>query len=51
MKTILILRHFKTKTFSVKNFKNENEAIQWWNSFSNTMEWEVVHIGANKSVD
>ena len=49
METILILKHFKTGTFSVKNFETQDEAIQWWCSFSDTMEWEVIYIGTNKS--
>lgn len=50
METILILRHFKTGTYSVKNFESQDAAIQWWCSLSNTMEWDVVYIGTNKSV-
>lgn len=51
METILILKHFKTGTFSVKNFESQDEAIQWWRSFSNPMGWEVVYIGPNKNAD
>ena len=50
MKTILILKHFEKKTYSVKRFKNEDEAIKWWNAFPDTMKWEVVHIGDNEDV-
>ena len=50
MKTILILKHFEKKTYSVKFFKNEDEAIKWWNTFPDTMKWEVVHIGDNEDV-
>ena len=42
MKTILILKHFEKKTFSVKVFKDEDEAIKWWNAFPDAMKWEVV---------
>ena len=51
MGTILILKHFKTETYSVKNFETEDAAIQWWCSFSNKMDWDVVYMGTNKSVD
>lgn len=51
METILILRNFKTETYSVKNFESQDAAIQWWSSFPDTMKWEVVYIGTNKSVD
>lgn len=51
METILILKNFKTGLYSVKNFENEDEAIQWWYSFHHTMEWDVVYLGSNKSVD
>lgn len=51
METILILRSFKTGLYSVKTFGSEDAAIQWWGSFSHTMEWEVVYMGTNKSVD
>lgn len=50
METILILKHFKTGTYSVKNFETQDEAIQWWCSFSNTMDWDVVYLGTNKNV-
>lgn len=47
MKTILILKHFEKKNFLVKVFKNEDDAIKWWNAFPDTMKWEVVHMGDN----
>lgn len=50
METILILKHFKTGAFSVKSFERQDEAIQWWGSFSDRMEWEVIYIGTNKNV-
>lgn len=51
MGTILILRNFKTGLYSVKNFESQDAAIQWWGSFPHTMEWEVVYMGTNKSVN
>ena len=50
MKTILILKHSEKKTFTVKFFKNEDEAIKWWNTFPDAMKWEVVHIGDNEDL-
>lgn len=51
METILILQNFKTKNYSVKSFESQDAAIQWWCSYPNTMDWDVVYIGTNKSVD
>lgn len=51
MGTILILKNSKTGLYSVKNFENEDAAIQWWGSFPDTLKWEVIYIGTNRSVD
>lgn len=50
METIIILKNFKTGAYSVKNFKDEDEAIQWWYSFSSNMDWDIVYLGTNNSV-
>lgn len=44
METLLLLLNKLTKTFLHFYFKNEDEAINWWNSFKAAEEWEMLYL-------
>lgn len=44
MKTLLLLLNKNTKTILHFYFKNENEAINWWNRFKAAEEWEILYL-------
>lgn len=45
MKKILLLKHIEKKIILVMYFKDEDQAIKWWNSFPCSEEWEIIHEG------
>ena len=44
MKTLLLLLNQDTKTILHFYFKNEDEAINWWNNFKAAKEWEILYL-------
>ena len=45
MKKLLLLKHIETKIIIAMYFKNEEQALNWWNIFPVSEEWEIIHEG------
>lgn len=48
MRKIMLLKHIEKRVILTMYFKNEDEAINWWNYFPCSEEWEIIHEGERK---
>lgn len=48
MRKIMLLKHIEKRVILTMYFKNEDEAINWWNNFPCSEEWEIIHEGERK---
>lgn len=49
MRKIMLLKHIEKRIILTMYFKNEDEAINWWNNFPCSEEWEIIHEEERKT--
>lgn len=48
MNTLMLIKHFETRTVIAKYFKSEDEAIRVWRNILFSEGWEIVYLKERK---
>lgn len=44
MKTLLVLKNVEKRVIIAQYFKDEKEAINYWNQWFHNLDWEIVYL-------